>query len=208
MTRFRFGDANVFFNSWNVTEIEAVARCTFACTCDAVFCIFSCVQSKFQPFYLRQLLKVHPFDLLIEIYLLTEGTNYYRSDVFLATSQSSPSFSGDQFPMTRHLFFCELRPSVFTVTHHVFSSCGLPLTFLVILLIFFCQKFVPYPGFLWTIIIISWAWQKFKMVTRFWWLGTRFSVNRGLLPVTQFFYPCPCSSSLHAVVPIFMYYIS
>ena len=61
------------FTSQNLTEIEAVTGCTFACICHIVFCVFSCLQINWQPFYLRQLLKFYPFDWLIEIYLQTEG---------------------------------------------------------------------------------------------------------------------------------------
>ena len=61
------------FISRNLTEIEAVAECTFACISNTVFRMFSCLQINCQPFYLRQLLKFHPFDWMIEIYLQTEG---------------------------------------------------------------------------------------------------------------------------------------
>ena len=57
----------------NLTEIEAITGYTFACICNTVFRMFSCLQINCQPFYLRQLLKFHPFDWLIEIYLQTEG---------------------------------------------------------------------------------------------------------------------------------------
>ena len=40
--------------------------------CNTVFRMFSCLQIKCQPFYLRQLLKFHPFDWMIEINLQTE----------------------------------------------------------------------------------------------------------------------------------------
>ena len=62
-----------FFISQNLTKIEAVTGCTFACICDAVFRMFSCLQTNCQPFYLRQLLKFHPFDWLIEIYLQSKS---------------------------------------------------------------------------------------------------------------------------------------
>ena len=59
------------FSSQNLTEIEAVTACTFACICHTVFCMFSCLQINWQPFYLGQLLKFHPFDWLIKMYLQT-----------------------------------------------------------------------------------------------------------------------------------------
>ena len=34
----------------NLTEIEAVTGCTFACLCHTVFLMFSCVQINWQPF--------------------------------------------------------------------------------------------------------------------------------------------------------------
>ena len=88
MTRSMFGD----INPRNLTEIKAVAGCTFACTCNTIFRMFSCLQVSCQPFYLRQLLKLHPFDWLIEIYLQTEdqGTHHkakwYRSNQCLLVS--------------------------------------------------------------------------------------------------------------------------
>ena len=61
------------FISENLTEIEEVNGCTFACICHTVFRMFSCLQINWQPFYLCQLMKLHPFDWLIEINLQTEG---------------------------------------------------------------------------------------------------------------------------------------
>ena len=61
------------FISQNLTEIEAVTGCNFAFICHTVFRTLSCLQIKWEPFYLLQLLKYHPFDWLIEIYLQTEG---------------------------------------------------------------------------------------------------------------------------------------
>ena len=74
----------------NLTEIEAVTECTFACICNTVFLMFSCLQINCQPFYLRQLLKFHPFDGLIEIYLQTEGQGTHHRMVSL---QPMPGFS-------------------------------------------------------------------------------------------------------------------
>ena len=57
----------------NRTEIETVIACTFASTCHPLFRMLSCLQINCQPFYLRQLLKFHPFDWLIEMYFPNEG---------------------------------------------------------------------------------------------------------------------------------------
>ena len=67
----------------NLTEIEAITGCTFACICNTVFRMFSCLQINCQPFYLRQLLKFHQFDWLIEIYLQTEGQGTHHKMVSL-----------------------------------------------------------------------------------------------------------------------------
>ena len=61
------------FISQNLAEIEAVRGCTFACICHTVFRMFPYLQINWQPFYLRQLLKFHPSDWLIEVYFQTEG---------------------------------------------------------------------------------------------------------------------------------------
>ena len=73
----------------NFTEIEAIIGCTFACICHTVFRMFSCLQINWQPFYLPQLLKFHPFDLLIEIYLQTEVQGTHHKMVSL---QPMPGF--------------------------------------------------------------------------------------------------------------------
>ena len=78
------------FIARNLTEIEAVAGCTFGCISKTVFPIFSCLQINCQPFYLRQLLKFHPFDWMIEIYLQTEGQGTHHKMVSL---QPMPGFS-------------------------------------------------------------------------------------------------------------------
>ena len=79
----------------NLTEMEAVAGCTFACICNTVFRMFSCLQINCQPFYLRQVLKFHPFDCLIEIYLQSEGQGTHHKMVALQrTPGFSPLFSG------------------------------------------------------------------------------------------------------------------
>ena len=69
------------FISQNLTGIEAVTGCTFACICHTVFRMFSCLQINCQPFYLRQLLKFHAFDWLIEVYLQTEGQGTHHKMV-------------------------------------------------------------------------------------------------------------------------------
>ena len=66
-----------------MTEIEAVAGCTFACICDTVLYMFSCLQINCQPFYLRQLLKFHSFHWLIEFYLQTEDQGAHYKMVML-----------------------------------------------------------------------------------------------------------------------------
>ena len=81
------------FISQNLTEIEAVTGCTFACICHTVFRMFSCLQNNWQPFHLRQLLQVHPFDWLTEIYLQTEGQRAHHKMVSL---QTMPSNRGKQ----------------------------------------------------------------------------------------------------------------
>ena len=77
------------FISQNLTEIEAVTGCTFACICHTVFRMFSCLQNNWQPFYFRQLLKFHPFDWLIEIYPQIEGQGTHHKMVSL---QPMPGF--------------------------------------------------------------------------------------------------------------------
>ena len=74
----------------NSTEIEAVTGCIFAFICHTVFRMFSCLQIIWEPFYVRQLLKFHPFDWLIEIYLQTEGQGTHHEMVSL---QPMPGFS-------------------------------------------------------------------------------------------------------------------
>ena len=80
--------ASFIFQS--LAEIETFTGCTFACICHTVFRMFSCLQINYQLFYLRQLLKFHPFDWLIEIYLQTEGKGAHHKMVSL---QLMPGFS-------------------------------------------------------------------------------------------------------------------
>ena len=58
--------------------------------------MFSCLQINCQPFYLRQLLKFHQFDWLIEIYLQTKGQGTHHKMVSLQQmSGFSPLFIGE-----------------------------------------------------------------------------------------------------------------
>ena len=73
--------------SQNMTDIEAVTGCTFACICHTVFRMFPCLQINCQSFYL------HPFDWLIEIYLQTEVQGTHHNMVSLQpVSAFSPLF--------------------------------------------------------------------------------------------------------------------
>ena len=49
--------------------------------------MFSCLQINCQPFYLRQLLKFHPFHWIIEIYLQTEGQGTHHKMVTLQPTE-------------------------------------------------------------------------------------------------------------------------
>ena len=82
MIRCTFGDTNVFFIFQNLTETGAVNGCTFDCIRHAVFRMFSCLQINWQPFYLRQLLKFHPFDWLIISCGNIEKAKQIISDLF------------------------------------------------------------------------------------------------------------------------------
>ena len=77
MTRSMYGDIKVFFDR-NRQLLDA-----FFPICHTVFCMFSCLQINCQPFYLHQLLKLHPSDWLIEIYLQTEGQGTHHKMVSL-----------------------------------------------------------------------------------------------------------------------------
>ena len=61
----------------------------FACICHIVFCMFSCLKISWQPFYLHQLLKFHPLDWLIEIYLQTESQGTHHK---MVSFQPVPGF--------------------------------------------------------------------------------------------------------------------
>ena len=91
MTRCMFGNTNVFFYFPKFDRNRGShSGCTFACKCHTVFRMFSCLQINWQPFYLGQLLKFHPFDWLMEIYLQSEGQGPHHKMVSL---QSMPGFS-------------------------------------------------------------------------------------------------------------------
>ena len=88
----------------NLTKIEEINGCTFACICNTVFRMFSCLQINCQPFYLRQLLKFHQFDWLIEIYLQTEGQGTHHKMVSLQPmSGFSPLFPDIHRPLNSQL---------------------------------------------------------------------------------------------------------
>ena len=78
------------FISQNLTEIEAVTGCTFARIYRSVSRMFSCLQINWQPFCLRQLLKFHPFDWLIKIYLQNEGQGAHHKIVSLQPMPGCP----------------------------------------------------------------------------------------------------------------------
>ena len=107
----------------NLTEIEAITGCTFACICNTVFRMFSCLQINCQLFYLRQLLKFHQFDWLIEIYLQTEGQGTHHKMVSL---QPMSGFS----PLLIQRLICPRTDfrSFFEVPVLVFSRCPSPLS--------------------------------------------------------------------------------
>ena len=73
--------------------------------------MFSCLQINCQPFYLRQLLKFHQFDWLIEIYLQTEGQGTHHKMVSLQPmSGFSPLFhllppGGDSWNLGEHIIY-------------------------------------------------------------------------------------------------------
>ena len=91
MTRSTFWDVNVFFYSPKFDRNRGnhwVHFCLYMC--NTVFRMFSCLQTNCQPFYLRQLLKFHQFDWLIEIYLQTEGQGTHHKMVSLQPMSDFP----------------------------------------------------------------------------------------------------------------------
>ena len=90
MTRFAFGDTNVFFRSPKFDRNRGSRWIHFCLSvCHTTLRMFSCLQINCQPFYLCQLLKFHPSDSLIEIYLETEDQGTRHKMVSL---QPMPSF--------------------------------------------------------------------------------------------------------------------
>ena len=125
----------------NLTEIEAVAGCTFACICNTVFRMFSCLQINCQPFYLRQLLRFHPIDWLIEIYLQTEGQGTHHKMVALQPNAwFSPLFFHRQLRTQGGSRLCNIGKKVC----HIFMGLKIlsGLTFLD--LIFYLSKLIFY----------------------------------------------------------------
>ena len=133
----------------NLTEIEAIAGCTFACICNTVFRMFSCLQINCQPFYLRQLLKFHNFDWLIEIYLQTEGQGTHHKMVSL---QPMSGFSPLLF-RSRNCFESSIpgvnrRPIRYTfcdAPFHYPVQCGHNLSYLQYRKYLKKNSFIPYP---------------------------------------------------------------
>ena len=91
MTCCTFQDTNVFFYFPKFDRNRGSHWMHFfACICHTVFVMFSCLQINWQPFYLRHLLKFHPSNWQIEIYLQTEGQGTHHKMVSL---QLMPGFS-------------------------------------------------------------------------------------------------------------------
>ena len=105
MTRSTFGDINVFFHSPKFDRNRSSGWMRFACVCNTVFRMFFCLQINCQPFYLRQLLKFHPCDWLIEIYLQTKGQGTHHKMVSLLPM---PGFSP--------LLFCQGVPGILSLS--------------------------------------------------------------------------------------------
>ena len=79
--------------------------------------MFSCLQINWQPFYLPQLLKFHPFEWLIEIYLQTESQGTHHKMVSLQPMPGFPPlFSLDRFSQESFSYqfgSVEIRTSLF-----------------------------------------------------------------------------------------------
>ena len=88
MIRCTFGDTNVFFYFPKFGRNRDNRWMHFSCICHTVFRMFSCLHINWQPFYLRQLLKFHPFDWLMEYifkpWAKVLTTKWYRSNQCLA----------------------------------------------------------------------------------------------------------------------------
>ena len=90
VTRSKFWDVSVFFYSPKFDRNEGNHWMHFACICNTVFRMFSYLQINCQPFYLRQLLKFHQSDRLIEIYLQIEGQGTHHKMVSLQPMSGFP----------------------------------------------------------------------------------------------------------------------
>ena len=89
MTCCTFGDINVFFHSSTFDGNRGSHWMHFCLLCLTVFRLFFCLNINCQPFNLRQLLKLHPFDWLIEIHIQTEDQGTHHKMVLL---QPIPNF--------------------------------------------------------------------------------------------------------------------
>ena len=92
MTCCTFRDTNyIFFYFSKFDRNRGSHRMHFCqCICHTIFCMFSCLQINYQPFYLHQLLKFHPFDWLIKMYLQTEGQGTHHKMVSLQPMSGFP----------------------------------------------------------------------------------------------------------------------
>ena len=89
MTRCTLGDTYVFFYFPKFDRNRGSHWMHF-CPYLSHHPMFSCLQIDCQPFYLLQLLKFHPFDWLIEIYLQTEGQGTHHKMVSLQPKSGFP----------------------------------------------------------------------------------------------------------------------
>ena len=87
MTRCTFGDTNLFFYFPKFDRNRGSHWMHFCLY--TIFRMFPCLQINWQPFYLRQLLKFHPSDWPIGIYLQIEGQGTHHKMVSL---QPMPGF--------------------------------------------------------------------------------------------------------------------
>ena len=92
-------------NYLDMSFVEAVTGCTFACICYTVFRMFSCLQINWQPFYLHQLLNFHSFDWLIEF--------FFKPRARVLTTKWNRSNHCLVFPLCCFIIeFVTLKPSV------------------------------------------------------------------------------------------------
>ena len=83
MTRCTFGDTNVSFYFPNFDRNRGSHWMHFCLCMSHRISHVLLLQINWQPFYLRQLLKFHPLDWLIEIYLQTEGQGTHHKMISL-----------------------------------------------------------------------------------------------------------------------------